>query len=98
MDMTVRRCYRCQRTGKVSDMVMDASGNSLSCRPCAGLKPREMQARSQRGHLPQWLCQHCKYRFRAQSRKHCGYCGSGDVVSTSETAAAKLLNEVRDRD
>lgn len=34
------KCFRCQTQHRVLDMVMDASGKGMVCRPCAGLPPK----------------------------------------------------------
>jgi DNA-directed RNA polymerase subunit RPC12/RpoP len=72
------KCFRCGRQQLVLDMVMDASGKGMVCRPCAGLKPkggteepqtissiREQFARPKTAKQSsgKFACTNCKFRF-----------------------------------
>jgi len=105
------KCFRCGKPGRVLEMVMDASGKGMVCRPCAGLKPdgrptsaaREMftKPKSPNASRGKFACMNCKFRFSSSKpldQVSCPYCGSRRINTPEQASADALLREAGGRE
>jgi DNA-directed RNA polymerase subunit RPC12/RpoP len=87
-------------------MVMDASGKGMVCRPCAGLAPKEQKTstirqqfarpKSAKESSGKYACANCKYRFSSSkpgSTISCPYCGSRRLSTAAQNSADALLRD-----
>ena len=111
--MTIK-CFRCQRQHLLLEMVMDASGKGMVCRPCAGLPPKDGKASAKptireqfaRPKTPsrsngKYACTNCKYRFSSSNPLDtlaCPYCGSRRVSSPDQNSADALIKSAGSRE
>ena len=111
--MTIK-CFRCSKQHLMMEMVMDASGKGMVCRPCAGLKPKEpaqatkpsVRQQFERPKSPQasrgkYGCENCKFRFsssKSMDQVSCPYCGSRRISAPEEHSADALLRDSGGRD
>lgn len=106
------KCIRCGGQQRMIDMVMDASGRGMACRPCAGLapkkvdtpfgraEPRQATRKVQDGARQRYTCTDCKYRFMSSKPLTglvCPYCGGRRIATAKETSANALLSASLDR-
>jgi DNA-directed RNA polymerase subunit RPC12/RpoP len=111
--MTIK-CFRCQKQFLLLDMVMDASGKGMDCRPCAGLKPKESGApvkstireqfakpKNPRSSNGKFACENCKFRFsssKPMDQLSCPYCGSRRISTPEAHSADALLRDSSTRE
>lgn len=108
------KCVRCNKQHLLMEMVMDASGKGMACRPCAGLQPvgqkaapkpsiREQFSRPKtaKASSGKYACLNCKYRFSSSkplAEIGCPYCGSRRISTPQQNSADALLRDASGRE
>lgn len=92
-DEITTRCSRCNEHHRVLDMVMDASGHGMTCRPCAGLAPQKTVGTAPTRARREFSCADCSFTFKSSSsRPICGYCSSKNLLTKRQRSADALLH------
>ncbi|MBR9700658.1 hypothetical protein GOV11_02230 [Candidatus Woesearchaeota archaeon] len=99
------KCIRCYKLVPILEMVVDASGKGMTCRPCAGLSPEEKKEpvptkKKEPGKQLRYTCGDCKFAFSSVRQANdvtCGYCGSRNILTERESSAQAMLDDVAKR-